>query len=422
MNSKKSIKALTITLTILSLLSACTQMVGRPKSPAKNAAANKMLTTQPSSADLTKAESVDATKAQSIDLTQAESVDLTKALSTDTTKAESTDFSKAISVDLKQVRAAIINPVKLESASADTGIALASDSEKIKKEENIRIQFKNLPALMKFANKTDQVMHDQKIKAEAVVKVKILTANEDSYCKMSTANRFNSADYLRLDQNETKQINQQNDIFETSLIFKNANGVIQFNCIHTTSNFYVEDFYKNFQSFLSVSDFDGSLFDLIHYRNPRLEKRMINAIKLIDIDKLEKIVLDPKKEGLGISHGQVDSIDKLSNLIAGGKEKMACMVAEKSGDFDKSKIYIRVEKGISVDTPKNIPTATLYSIYRADEKNYFVITCLMNKKAPWADLMEAAKGILQFEVLQRLEYNKKYDEVFNIHQQLKSKN
>lgn len=362
------------------------------------------LKTAPEKIETTEAGSVDQSKAQSIDTSAAQSVDLSKAISSDLTKAQSTKQKPS-------------KPV-----SADTSVALASDSEKIKNEEIIRIQFKDLPTLMKYANKADQVMHDQKIKSEALMKIDILKANEDSFCKMTTQDRFNSADYLKLDLSEMKQINQEFDIFETTLTFKNANGTIQFNCIHTTSNFYVEDFYINFQSLLLVTDFNGSPFNLKIYRNPRLEKRIINAIKLIDIDKLQKIVLDPKKEGLGISHGQVDSIDKLSNLIAGGKEKMACMVAEKSGDFDKTKIYIRVEKGVAVDTPKNIPTATLYSIYRADEKNYFVITCLMSKKAPWIDLTEAAKGIFQFEVLQRLDYNKKYDEVFNIHQKLKSKN
>ncbi len=250
-----------------------------------------------------------------------------------------------------------------------------------------------------------------------------MIGNEDNYCKVSTQDKFSKSDYLKLDQSEIKLLNAEFDVYETTLIFKNRNGSIKFICTHTTSNFYVEDFYKNLQLFVQITNLNGEIFNLKDFVNPRLEKRMLNAIKIINVENLEKIVLDPQqKEGFGISHGEVESIDKLSNLVAGGKEKTACMVAERSGEFDKSKIYIRVEKGIAGDTPKNVPTATLYSIYRADEKNYFIVTCLMEKTAPWSNLMEATKGTIQFEALQRLDYNKKYDEIFKIHQQLKSKN
>jgi hypothetical protein len=402
------IKPALISLTLITLLSSCTQNEASPKPQLENKPEVTQTNENKQEYIITQESAeVVSNNSTSSDVTEAASADSTRPLSIPTTKPQKLNTVPDV--------AEVIHEGEVQNDGAH-------DSEQIKKSNDLKISIIDLKSLIQLSKKSEIVIHQQKIIKKSEIKTQILKANEDSYCQVKIQGDILSTDYLKLDMNELNQINTEFDVFESQLSFKNSKATISFNCIHTTSNFYVEDFASNFSKILNVYNLDGEIYDLKNYLNPRTEKRMLNAIKIIDTDKLEQVVLDEKTiEAHALSHGKVDSTDRLSNFIAAGKEKIACMVPEKSGAFDKSKVYIRVEKGIAMETPKNIPVATMYAIYRADEKNYFVLTCLMQKTAEWSELFDAAEGVFKFEALSRLEYNKKFDEVTALHKTLNSK-
>lgn len=74
----------------------------------------------------------------------------------------------------------------------------------------------------------------------------------------------------------------------------------------------------------------------------------------------------------------------------------------------------------SKETAKNITTATVFIIYRANDTHFFRFLCAIQKDTSWFELLETAKETLEFGVLGRLNYNKKYDEVKALHSQLQA--
>ena len=121
-----------------------------------------------------------------------------------------------------------------------------------------------------------------------------------------------------------------------------------------------------------------------------------------------------------VSGRLVSEVESLE-LLKTGKERTVCVVSEASKDLDVSKIYIRVDKAMGPD--KYAEVIEQHTIYRADKDNYFVLQCLMTKKtSEWYDLMNVGKGVLEFGVLHRNEYNKMYDELKALNEKLKNEN
>jgi hypothetical protein len=176
--------------------------------------------------------------------------------------------------------------------------------------------------------------------------------------------------------------------------------------------------YQNLGQLVVVYGLENQVLDVKNFVNPRTERRKINAIKLKDIEKLKQIVLSEEtKEGMGIASGVVDSSDKLINFVAAGEKQATCVITAQLGEFKTDRVYIRVDKGILVDTPKDIPSATMYSVYRADKEHAFELSCFMRKSAEWNVLFETMKGVFEFGVLDRPTYNKTFDEIKALHSQ-----
>lgn len=391
------------------------------------------------------AQSADNSKAQSSDQSFAQSSDTTTAKETPksapqtqsneqmqtTTSTDATKADKAVTPTVTLGELAELFPDQGESKALSSPPVAQTVDTKTKApaptanfsgdvtSEDVRVEIKDVAGLQKLAADKSLVLHQGQVKKEDDIKEKLAQGDEDHYCKLIIKDSLKVGDKLKFEDSIAQILDEKLDVHQTNLIFKNSKSEIQFICTHTTSNFFIEDFYKNFVALLDFYGLNGALPKIKDFINPRTENRMVNAIRLLDTDKLEKVILDEKAaEGFGLSNGEVASIDLLSNKISAGVEKIACMVAEKVGTFDKSKVYIRVASGISSDTPKDIPSATMFTIYRADEKNYFILTCQMLKSSPWSDLMSAAKGVFQFGALSRIEYNKKFDEVMAIHSRL----
>lgn len=286
---------------------------------------------------------------------------------------------------------------------------------------NLRLQ--NISAILKLAENDQWVLYQGKRLQKVSAKDFFADKNEEHFCSVQANGNLKDNEPLKLVDNALKQTDVEADLYQTQLEFKNSSGKLIFACDHTTNNFFAEDFAINFKDFFQVLDFEGKPLKLEGHVNPRTERRQLNAVKLKNIEILEKIVLDEKsKEAFGLSEGGVDSLDKLSNLVAGGTKSMTCVVAEKQGEFLKDTVYIRVDKGVAQDTPREIPTATMYATYRADANHYFIVTCLMKKSDPWGVMMKATDSAFEFGVLDRTSYNKKFDEIKALHQQAQKRN
>lgn len=299
-------------------------------------------------------------------------------------------------------------------------VTKAKDSDEIKNKPSMKLSFKNLKGLIEISD-TNSVVFKSKV-VDGVEAEKTLEAgNEAHFCRIEGAYLFHPDDYLELAAGSDKfLINKENDIYDTRLEFKNSNGTLTFICNHASRGFYIQDFAENFMSYINLVA-ATTVVDGKKFVNATTEDRFLNAIQIQDVEKMKKIILVDGNEGFAMNNGEVKSADLLANQIAAGKEQMACMVADKAGDFDTKKVYFRVENGIAADTPKEIPTATVYSIFRADEKNYFTLSCIVQKSTPGSEIFKVAKNILKFGALERNEYNKQYQKMIDLHEGLKPK-
>lgn len=323
------------------------------------------------------------------------------------------ELSQAAAAEQKEQPAEIKKPV---DQSTDTTIA--TDSEKIKTQDGFKIAFRNLDAIKRLSENKKLVIMRQKEVELTSPQTLLGQLNEEQFCQIQLDGKFHPQDFLLLDLDSAKneQIDKELDLYRTQMQFKNSNGVATIVCDHTTNNFYFEDMYQNLGQLIVVYGLENQVLDLKNFVNPRTERRKINAIKLKDIEKLKQIVISADtKEGLGIASGVVDSSDKLINYVAAGAKEATCVITDKLGDFKTDRVYIRVDKGILVDTPKNIPSATLFSVYRADSEHVFELSCFMKKSAEWNVLFDAMKGVIEFGVLDRPVYNKTFDEIKALH-------
>ena len=323
------------------------------------------------------------------------------------------ELSQAPAAEQKEQPAAVKNTV---GQSADTTIA--TDSEKIKTQDGFKIAFRNLEAVQKLSENKKLVIMRQKEVELTSPQALLGQLNEEQFCQFRLDGKFHPQDFLLLDLDSAKLelTDKDLDLYRTQMQFKNSNGTLTIVCDHTTNNFYFEDMYQNLGQLIVVYGLENQVLDVKNFVNPRTERRKINAIKLKDIEKLNQIVLSADtKEGLGIASGVVDSSDKLINYVAAGEKDATCVITEKLGEFKTDRVYIRVDKGILVDTPKDIPSATLFSVYRADSEHAFELSCFMKKSAEWNVLFEAMKGVIEFGVLDRPIYNKTFDEIKALH-------
>lgn len=299
----------------------------------------------------------------------------------------------------------------------------ATDSDEIRTSTNYKISFKNLNELMKIAQLKDRVVFKQKVESATELEEKIKSMNEETFCQIKVQGSFHSEDYLKLASTDLQQVDKKNDIFQSRLIFNNANGEVQFLCTHTTFNFYVEEFAMNMNNLLHIFDLDSKEVSFANYINPRTENRIGNAVKIKSIENFNKVLIkEEASELFGMVDGKIMDLDEASSLVANKKSKMSCAIAQVAGKISTDKVYIRVEKGVIEETPAGVPTASLFATYRADEENAFVVTCFALKTASWFELTRTANSVLQFGVLERPEYNIKYDEVMALHKKLMEKN
>jgi hypothetical protein len=312
----------------------------------------------------------------------------------------------------------LVKPEK--SVPTATQVTLASDSEKIKTQNGFKIAFRNLDAVKRLSENEKIVIMRQKEVELTSPQALLGQLNEEQFCQIQLQGKFHPQDFLLLDFDHSSlvQTNKELDLYRTKMNFKNSNGVVAISCDHTTNNFYIEDMYQNLGQLIVVYGLENQVLDLKNFVNPRTERRRINAIKLKDVEKLKQIIINEStKEGLGISSGVVDSSDKLINFVAAGEKRATCSITNQVGEFKTDHTYIRVEKGILVDTPKDFPLVTLYSTYRADKEHFFELSCFMKKSEEWNVLFDAMKGVFEFGVLDRVAYNKTFDEIKALHTQ-----
>lgn len=306
--------------------------------------------------------------------------------------------------------------------NASEVISKASDSDEIKMSVNYKISFKNLPELVAAAQEKDLAVFKQRTSAASELQEKIKSMNEEHFCQIRVQGQFHPEDYLKLAVSELQQVDPKNDIYQTRLVFRNANGEMTFLCTHTTNNFYVEEFALNMKNLLHIFNLDNEGVALENFSNPRTENRIGNAVKIKNLENFNKVLIkDEAKDLFGMVDGKIMDLDEASSLVARGQSKMSCAIAQVAGQISSDKVYIRVEKGVIEETPTGVPTASLFATYRADEGNAFVITCFTQKTTSWFELTNAASAVLQFGVLERPEYNKKYDEVMALHKKMKEK-
>ncbi len=284
----------------------------------------------------------------------------------------------------------------------------------------VKIVLKNLDMLAGLTKDKLNALHATKVVPLTEIEKNLKNSDEDHFCQVAVTGNLAAGEKMALDRNDRKQIDKEFDLFISELEFKNAKGSLLFSCHHTTPNFFIEDFAINFAAYLDVVMPDGKLIKTAGYVNEKTLKRHLHAIRIKDPQKLEKLVLSDKGTSQAIVKQEIlDATDAVA-LVETEKAKMACVIDDKSGEFDPKLTYIAVEKGVAKETAKAIPTGTVYIMYRASDTHFFQFLCVTRKDTSWFELMDTAKGTLEFGVLSRLEYNKKYDEVKALHTQLQA--
>lgn len=311
---------------------------------------------------------------------------------------------------------------KVDSSSATKGaseVPVAKDSDEIVKSFVYKLTFKDLDGLMKISQKEKVVLYNKEIIAEDKAMAMLPSLNEENFCKVVTSDKFNKADYLKLEAPEMKELDKEKDLYQTTLTFKNSNGTLKFICAHPTNHFYVEDFYKNVQNLVEVRNTENKVFDVSQYTNPITDMRIINAMKIKDPKKLEKVILsNSAKDLFALSNGEALPLDTVSKMVDDGKKQMSCVISEKSGPFLTDKVYFRVALGVAEETPREVPTASVYAVYRADATHALAVTCFARKTAAWSELINESKGILEFGVLRRPDFTKPYKEMIQLHEKV----
>jgi hypothetical protein len=307
---------------------------------------------------------------------------------------------------------------KASSPAAELTVSVATDSAEISKLDVMKISFKNLSVLQELEKKAGGVLYAGQVLQEEAALIKLKNGNEESFCAVRGAHQFNPQDFLKIADGESHVLDEGESIYQTTLVFENSNGKLQFICTHVTGNYYVEELRLNFKDLITLQGFDGKTENEANYINPRTEDRHLQAVQIQDIEKLKKtIVKQGARENFALVRGEIQALEAAVNSVRSEKEVMACFVHEVLGKLEAGKTYVQVERGIGEDTPSRIPTAGIYHIYLADADNGFVLYCIQSKRAPLRELFVAFKDVFKFGVLERKEYRTKRAELIRIHKE-----
>lgn len=354
------------------------------------------------SADNSAAVSADASKPVSSDITKAVTVQKT---SQDNTKAQSKD----------SVKESVSAPAANATVQGKPAEPVISDAEKT---AVLKVKVVNQKLISEILNHADQVVYKSKVTPLEKALIDLKKGDEDSFCAISGDVDFNVQKMVAITAIDKKIVDQDADVFETEITLMSQNKKSLLKCTHTTSNFYIEQFAINMSKYFEVWN-DTQKMTTAGFKNPRTENRKLNAVKIKNLKMLQQASSLEDRKAL-VSGRLVSEVESLE-LLKTGKERTVCVVSEASKDLDVSKIYIRVDKAMGPD--KYAEVIEQHTIYRADKDNYFVLQCLMTKKtSEWYDLMNVGKGVLEFGVLHRNEYNKMYDELKALNEKLKNEN
>ena len=306
------------------------------------------------------------------------------------------------------------------SAAKASALKIAADSDEIKNLDNAKVSFKDISPLVELSLDQNKVMFKGQIMDIKKALALVTNGNEEVFCGVTGAEKIHPKDYLKVVDGSSGQIDKTNDIYKTSIVFENKNGKLSFNCTHATSHFYLEDLRTDFDKYITFVNFDNSTENEANYINPQTEDRLLHAIQIMDLAAFKKVTLDEiATEGFTLMNGKAVSVEQALNSVKAGNEQMACMIVNPTGPIDSHKIFLQVDQGISEETPREIPTASVYQIYRADKETSFIVNCVQQKKALVGEFFKMAKGVFKFGLLERKEYNQRTKELKQIQESLK---
>lgn len=290
-------------------------------------------------------------------------------------------------------------------------------SQAIKKEAFAKISFENLDEIAELMKNPDSVIYKGQISSEKNLAERIKSLNEENYCKVTFTGDVHKEDFFRLDAEKISStpLDTENVVNVFKATYKNSTGEVLLTCTHTTSNFFMQTAQMDLAKWITFYDFTGNKIDTTGYKNPLTEERKINAVKIKDLEKFKKIIMEENsQDSFAVLKGEVLDATSAFRAVAKQKETQACVVIDLGGTPTHELTYVRVAKGILEQTPPENPNASMYMIYRADAENFFILNCFMAKSEQWTKLMDTAQGVLEFGALDRVPLLKKGPELQKI--------
>ncbi|MBC7466491.1 MAG: hypothetical protein H7256_10910, partial [Bdellovibrio sp.] len=185
------------------------------------------------------------------------------------------------------------------------------------------------------------------------------------------------------------------DIYEDRLEFVNANGNLSLICTHTTVGLFLEEVAKNLAAYITITT-DNVAINASKFVNSLTQERMLNAVQILDESKMNQITMSANP-----------------NDVLTTENKSICKVTQKTGQYDLNKTYFKVATGPLVKSADG-QTRIESSVYQADKNNYFTMACQFSAEVNSEnEIMSAAKDIIKFGALDRIQYNEKYKEALD---------
>lgn len=290
-------------------------------------------------------------------------------------------------------------------------------SEAIKREAFAKISIENLDELVTLMKNPDAVIYKGQVASEKDLVEKIKTLNEENYCKVSFKGDVRKNDFFRLDVESLSStpIDTANVVNVFKVNYKNTSGEVLLTCTHTTSNFFMQAAQLDLAKWITFYEFAGQKIETAGYKNPLTEERRVNALKILDIEKFKKVLLDENsKETWAFLKGEIVDMADGYSAVANKKDTQSCIINDIAGTPTKELVYVRVAKGILEPTPDENPNANMYVTYRADAENFFIMSCFMAKSERWTKLMDTTQGVLEFGAMDRVTLLKKGAELQKI--------
>ncbi|HEY1079657.1 MAG TPA: hypothetical protein VGE46_06150, partial [Bdellovibrio sp.] len=278
-------------------------------------------------------------------------------------------------------------------------------SEAIKRESFAKISIENLDELVTLMKDPDAVIYKGQVASEGDLVKKIKTLNEENYCKVSFKGDVRKHDFFRLEVESLSStpIDTVNVVNVFKANYKNTSGEVLLTCTHTTSNFFMQAAQMDFAKWITFYEFTGQKIETAEYKNPLTEERRVNALRILDMEKFKKVLLDENsKETFALLKGEVVDMADGYSAVANKKDTQSCIINDIAGTPTKELVYVRVAKGILEPTPDENPNANMYVTYRADAENFFIMSCFMAKSERWTKLMDTTQGVLEFGAMDRV--------------------